>query len=42
VVEIPVSLRTAAEAANLLFWFGYIRFFGTLTIKSNGVRQGKD
>jgi hypothetical protein len=27
VVEFPVSLRTAAEAANLLVWFFYIRFF---------------
>jgi hypothetical protein len=40
-VKMPVLGWTAAEAANLLFWFSYIRFFGTLTIESNGVSQGK-
>jgi hypothetical protein len=41
--KLPVLLRTAAEATQIccvgLF---YIRFFGTLTIETNGVRQRKD
>jgi hypothetical protein len=34
--------RQQPKLRRLFFRFGYIRFFGTLTIESNGVRQGKN
>jgi hypothetical protein len=40
--KLPVLLRTAAEATQICcFGFLYIRFFGTVTIESNDVRQCK-
>jgi hypothetical protein len=36
------SNETVAEATQIVFLFGYIRFFGTLTIEPNGVEQGKN